>query len=134
MRRTKKPALIVPILALLFFVMLWTASIFILNDALVLNARTMGDEIARRFSAEENIQLEKYKMTLNNAESGLLPGSLHGKEPSLWLSEYLDYVHNVIGISDVEIYASIDGKIAAATYWEETRPLTPPPPNGIRRQ
>ena len=125
MRRTKKPALIVPILALLFFVMLWTASIFILNDALVLNARTMGDEIARRFSAEENIRLEKYKMTLNNAESGLLPSSLHGKEPSLWLSEYLDYVHNVIGISDVEIYASIDGKIAAATYWEDDEAFDP---------
>ena len=40
------------------------------------------------------------------------------EDTTAWMQEYLVYARDLTGLDEIEIDASVDGKIVAATYWE----------------
>ena len=114
-RRRATPTYLIVILAI--FVIGIFICIIGMNKAILSSAQLSGVEIARRFAANEMNYNKENEAVLNTLEIGLRPGNRPEDIPS-WLREYLEYLCDATGIQNVEAYASIDGKIVAATYWE----------------
>lgn len=130
-RRRATPTYLIVILAI--FVIGIFICIIGMNKAILSSAQLSGVEIARRFAANEMNYNKENEAVLNTLEIGLRPGNRPEDIPS-WLREYLEYLCDATGIQNVEAYASIDGKIVAATYWEGAPPLNQNRRSGIRRR
>ena len=100
-----------------FFGALLLMSTYITDGILLQNAQIMGSEIVRRFSADEENYVIRYEMVLKGAQEGLLPEN-RPADLTAWMQDYLYHVERTIGIRNLGLYASVDGKITAATYWE----------------
>lgn len=81
------------------------------------NAQLAGVEIAKRFAANEINYISEQEFVLNTLENGLRPEN-RAADVEEWLRTTLTYMFDQEVLSGVEGYASIGGRIVAATYWE----------------
>lgn len=96
-------------------------SIQLVQDTISTNSQVMGQEIARSFSSSEDANLYAYELLLRNATQWLEGQLEEGKsreEVQSWMEGYLSYVSDTLGSKGIDMYASIDGRIVAASYWE----------------
>ncbi len=77
----------------------------------------MGNEISHRIALEEMDNISPYIELLDYLEIELRPEN-RGEDLSAWMKEYVQSTDNLPTLSEMDIYASIDGKIVAASYWE----------------
>lgn len=93
-----------------------------IQSILLESAKTMGDEISHRIALEEMENISPYIQLLEYMEVELRPEDL-----SRWMAEYLNSTKDLANLSEMDIYASIDGKIVAATHWENDPYCNPYP-------
>ncbi|MEQ2519916.1 ATP-binding protein [Ruthenibacterium sp. CLA-JM-H11] len=92
-------------------------NIFSMNRILLDEAQVMGTEIAKRLAAQEMHNIVQYQWVLDTLEASMRPQN-RTEDTAAWMQEYLVYARDLTGLDEIEIYASVDGKIVAATYWE----------------
>lgn len=109
------------ILLFLIFAILSSTSIFILQNKMLDNAQIMGQEVAKSFAVAENANIYAYELLLKNA-SQLLESQMESEtnisEIQKWMENYSAYIKDNLNSKAVDMYASINGKIVAANYWE----------------
>ncbi len=110
--------------ALLIMILIFCFGMQRMNKAVLRNAQETGDKTARVFALNEVIDMQQVEMALDTMEYQLRPENRTGDVSEL-IKKYMDFISSTIDVSEMEIYASIDGRIAAATYWEGDETLKP---------
>lgn len=95
-----------------------------MNREILNSAQLSGVEIARRLAANELNYSAKNEAVLNMMEIGLRPENRQ-KDMAKWFNEYLEYLNSAGEFQNMEIYAAIDGRIVAASYWEGDKEFDP---------
>lgn len=92
-----------------------------MRNTMLKNSQTLGDSLARSYSAERISDLNTYE-TLLSFGSATLHSKLESGDSEVqlekWLRLYSDRLQMVLGEGAVDTYAVVDGKILAATPWE----------------
>ena len=112
------------LLVMVILLGLFPISIKFMNDALLNNAQRMGEEIARRFAINEETYLNQYETILRTVEYQIQNSSEDGNLTDM-LESYQSYTEKTMGLSNIELYGYIGGKIVAATYWEGDETFDP---------
>lgn len=112
------------LLVMVILLGLFPISIKFMNDALLNNAQRMGEEIARRFAVNEETYLNQYETILRTAEYQIQNSPKDGNLTDM-LESYQSYTEKTMGLSNIELYGYIGGKIVAATYWEGDETFDP---------
>lgn len=112
------------ILSMAIVILIFPISINQLNDAVLKSAQHMGEEIAKSFAFNEEVYVEQYENILDTMEYQLRP-EYRTEDSTMLIKRYLEFIHDTMDIDELEIYAVIDGKIKAATYWEGDETFNP---------
>ena len=110
--------------ALLVIALLFFFGMQKMNDAVLKNAQRTGEETANLFALREEVYLRQYETILDTLEYQLRPEN-RTEDLAALLKGYMDFVHDSMDVEEMEVYASVDGKIVAATFWEGDAELDP---------
>ena len=92
-----------------------------MRSSLLDNAQIMGSEIASGYATHEEVYITEYASILKNAAKAVEIRLEQEEDISVirqWMRDYQDYIDDTLDIQGIEIYATVYGKIAGATYWE----------------
>lgn len=93
-------------------------SLLVIREILLDNARRMGNEMARSYSADGEKNVTAY-MTLLQVSTAYIDSQMRESTDSeAWVQAYLKIVSSMLGSNVIDPYAVIDGKIIAANPWE----------------
>lgn len=112
------------VLSMAVVILVFPISISQMNDAVLKSAQHMGEEIAKSFGFNEEVYVEEYENILDTLEYQLRPENRTENSEAL-IKRYMDYIQETMDTDEFELYASIDGKIQAATYWEGDKNFNP---------
>lgn len=105
------------VLCIVVAIVAFPFSLFKMQDALLKSGQMMGAESASKYGAQEEMYIEQYEYMLNLLEYQLRPGN-EITDTEQFMRNFLDMAEETMGISGIELYSWIDGKIVAATPWE----------------
>lgn len=108
-------------LLLLFLIFFSAFSLHMMRSSLLDNAQIMGSEIASGYATHEEVYITEYASILKNAAKAVEIRLEQEEDISVirqWMRDYQDYIDDTLDIQGIEIYATVYGKIAGATYWE----------------
>ena len=92
-----------------------------MRSSLLDNAQIMGSDIASGYATHEEVYITEYASILKNAAKAVEIRLEQEEDISVirqWMRDYQDYIDDTLDIQGIEIYATVYGKIAGATYWE----------------
>lgn len=92
-----------------------------MRSSLLDNAQIMGSEIASGYATHEEVYITEYASILKNAAKAVEIRLEQEEDISVirqWMRDYQDYIDDTLDIQGIEIYATVYGKVAGATYWE----------------
>ena len=112
------------LLIMVILLVLFPMSIKFMNNALLNNAQRMGEEIARRFAINEETYLNQYETVLRTVEYQI-QNSPENTDLTDMMKNYQSYAEKTMDLNNIELYGYIDGKIAAATYWDGDETFDP---------
>lgn len=95
-----------------------------MNAAVLDSAEAMGQEMAQVYALNEVSVTNQYETVLEMLEYQLRPEQRTEDYVAI-IREYLNMTIEVMNLGEVETYASIDGKIYGATYWEGDETYNP---------
>ena len=102
--------------ALLVMIVLFFFGIKKINEAVLQDAQETGRETANLFAVKGEAYLKQYETILDTVEYQLRPENRTGDLAKI-LKQYMEFVYDTMEVDEVEVYASIDGKVVGATFW-----------------
>lgn len=103
------------------FAIFGAISINYMEQTLLKNSQVMGTELAERFSITEESSIMQYEFMLSTAAKGLQEEIEKGctdEELRAWMIDFVNDAENILQLEGMELYASINEHIVAATFWE----------------
>lgn len=110
--------------ALLVMIVLFFFGIKKINEAVLQDAQETGRETANLFAVKGEAYLKQYETILDTVEYQLRPENRTGDLAKI-LKQYMEFVYDTMEVDEVEVYASIDGKVVGATFWSGDEELNP---------
>src|SRR5699024_4755681 len=106
------------ILCIIIAAVVFPFSVTQMRDTLLKSGQSMGAEVASKYGAREEMYTEQYEYLLNLLEYQLRPGNTI-VDTEQFMKNFLNMADENMNLTGCEIYSYIDGKIAAATPWED---------------
>ena len=117
MERKQKNKYLYLIFAILVILFIIPVAIRRMNDAVVENIRLAGEETAHVYALNEVITSGRYESLVRLLEYQLRPEN-RTDDCSDLIGRSLEFAVETMELGEIDAYASIDGKICAAQYWE----------------
>ena len=107
---------------IIFFLSIGTASYYLLRNQILKNTQRLGESLTSNYAFEEQIQLAVYETLIKYAMNNIEDKANDEKEIEAEMQNYFDQLINYFG-NDVDPYMVLNGKIIAATPWENDSTL-----------
>lgn len=107
---------------IIFFLSIGTASYYLLRNQILKNTQRLGESLTSNYAFEEQIQLAVYETLIKYAMNNIEDNANDEKEIEAEMQNYFDQLINYFG-NDVDPYMVLNGKIIAATPWENDSTL-----------